>query len=237
MPLVNGDVSGLELVTAAQLSGDQVLKKEIRTNTKQIHTDNQNRFGLPTRTIAKIFVFRLLYGGSAYSYAHDPDFGEVGFSQKQWQNVIDEFYDKYQGIKTWHEGLIREFWEKRRIEIPSGRFYPLELNKYGKPPETVIKNYPVQGFGADLVKLARLEFMKQLKASKLEAKFICTIHDSLVADCPSVEVDAVARLLKNSIEKVPNLCKQVWDYNFDLPLTCEIQVGNNKKDMKELALN
>lgn len=179
----------------------------------------------------------LIYGGSAFSYANDPDFTEVSSSQKFWQRVIDEYYEKYSGIRVWHEQLLNTAKTTGIIEIPSGRFYQFvpDLTKgYPRWPETTIKNYPVQGFGADLVKLARLEFDKRFTASGLEGEFISTIHDSLVADTPTKNVDAVARMLQEAIEAVPGLCKVVWDYDFSLPLTCEIQVGMNKRDMKEL---
>ncbi len=102
-------------------------------------------------------------------------------------------------------------------------------------PITVIKNYPVQGFGADLVMLARLEANRRLKASGLEYKLISTIHDSIVADCPSHSYRDVGRILFESIEAVPALCKTVFGYDFSLPLTSEVQYGMNKKDMKELT--
>lgn len=104
-------------------------------------------------------------------------------------------------------------------------------------PITVIKNYPVQGFGADLVMLARLEASKRLKASGLEYKLISTIHDSIVADCPSENVESVGRILNDSIEYVPTLCKQVFGYDFSLPLTSEVQYGPNKKELVDLKFN
>ena len=64
--LVNVDVKSLEIVVAAQLSGDKVLQREI-INGEDIHANNMAAFKLPSRLIAKIFVFRLIYGGSAYS--------------------------------------------------------------------------------------------------------------------------------------------------------------------------
>lgn len=84
--------------------------------------------------------------------------------------------------------------------------------------------------------LARLEANKRLKASGLEYKLISTIHDSIVADCPERCVNDVGRILFDSIEAVPKLCKQVFDYDFSLPLTSEVQYGPNKKDMRELVL-
>lgn len=191
--------------------------------------------------MAKIFKFRLIYGGSAYSYANDSDFQGVSRSQKFWQDVIDEYYAKYTGIKAWHEQLIQTAQLTGRLEIPSGRHFPITplVNKWNGGmdwPITVIKNYPVQGFGADLVMLARLEANKRLRASGLDYKLISTIHDSIVVDCPSACVGQVGRILNESIEAVPKLCKQVFDYDFSLPLTSEVQYGKNKKEMSDLVL-
>lgn len=244
MPLVNADVKGLEVVVAAELSGDKVLKQEI-IDKIDIHETNRDRFklgeGKPGRLIAKIFKFRLIYGGSAYSYANDSDFQGVSRDQKFWQNIIDEYYAKYTGIKVWHEHLIQTAQLTGRIEIPSGRFFPIVplVNKWNGGmdwPITVIKNYPVQGFGADLVMLARLEASRRLRASGLDYKLISTIHDSIVADCPSSCVTDVGRILFDSIEHVPVLCRQVFGYDFSLPLTSEVQYGPNKKEMIDLVL-
>jgi DNA polymerase I-like protein with 3'-5' exonuclease and polymerase domains len=102
-------------------------------------------------------------------------------------------------------------------------------------PITVIKNYPVQGFGADLVMLARLEANRRLREWGGEYKLISTIHDSIVADCPNGNVKDVGRILFEAIERVPELCRTVFGYDFSLPLTSEVQYGPNKKDMKDLV--
>jgi DNA polymerase-1 len=240
--LINADVKGLEVVVAAELSGDKVLRQEI-IDKVDIHETNRDRFklgeGKPGRLIAKIFKFRLIYGGSAYSYANDSDFQGVSRSQKFWQNVIDEYYAKYTGIKEWHETLIHTAQRNGRLEIPSGRFFPIVplANKWNGGmdwPITVIKNYPVQGFGSDLVMLARLEARKRLRESGLEYKLVSTIHDSIVADAPNESYQSVGRILNESIEAVPALCKQVFGYDFSLPLTAEVQYGPNKKEMTDL---
>lgn len=235
--LINADVKGLEVVTAAQLSGDSILCKEILDKI-DIHGVNQEAFGLPKRVIAKVLKFRILYGGSEFSFAKDPDFMEVSSSIKFWREVIDKYYAKYTGIAEWHNFLLRQSMEFGYIEIPSGRHYPItpDYSRRNPWPLTIIKNYPVQGFGADLVMLARLEFDRLFTESGLEGEFVCTVHDSLVADVPEKNVLEVAQMLNQAIASVPALCKKVWDYDFKLPLTCEIQVGPNKKDMKDLTL-
>lgn len=238
--LVNCDVKGLEVVVAADLSGDEVLRQEIRDKV-DIHETNRDRFNLgegkPGRLVAKIFKFRLIYGGSAYSYANDSDFQGVSTSERFWQNVIDEYYDKYRGIRKWHASLIDTAIRDGYLEIPSGRQYPItpDYTKRNPWPHTVIKNYPVQGFGADLVMLARLQAAKSIRESGLECLLISTIHDSIVADCPEKNVQAVGKMLNDAVEAVPKLCRQVFGYEFSLPLNAEVQVGPNKKDMKELT--
>jgi len=90
----------------------------------------------------------------------------------------------------------------------------------------------VQGFGADLVMLARIKFFKDFIASELEGYFIQTIHDSLVVDTPSKNVYNISVMLNNAVESVPSMCKEYFNYNFTLPLNSEILVGPNKKDLK-----
>lgn len=236
--LINADVKGLEVVVAAELSGDKVLKQEVRDKV-DFHADNQKRFKLPDRVTAKRFIFKLLYGATAYGYSVDSDFIDVGYSQKKWQGVIDEFYTKYSGIKLWHDGLLNTVKREGHIEIPSGRYYEfkpvLRRGEYHWPL-TTIKNYPVQGFGAELVKLARIQFYDTFSESGLEGEFICTIHDSLVVDCPEKNVMPIAKMLNDSVEKVPQLCLEEFGYEFSLPLLAEIQAGNNKFDMVELKI-
>jgi DNA polymerase-1 len=240
--LVNADVKGLEVVVAAQLSGDEVLGKEI-LDKQDIHGNNQVAFNLGQgdagRLIAKIFKFRLIYGGSAYSYAHDSDFMGVSTSEKFWQGVIDRYYAKYAGIANWHKRLEYEAKQTGRLVIPSGRYYPFgyEQTPWGlKWPSTKVKNYPVQGFGADLVKLARLETAKRLRKSGMAALLVSTIHDSIVVDTPAENVYNIGKVLKESVEAVPDLCRQIWKYNFVLPLTAEIKVGPNMKHMEKLDI-
>ena len=150
---------------------------------------------------------------------------------------------------AWHAKIVQEAQANKRLTIPSGRYFPFEpirgpnghyiKTKDGsyKWPITQIKNYPVQGFGADLVMLARLEAKKLLDEAKLEAKLIGSIHDSIVADCSSDCVDGVGTVLLQAVERVPQLVKQIWNYDFSLPLTAEVQWGPNKYDLKDLVLD
>ena len=86
MPLVNVDVKSLENVVAAELSQDKVMMQEIREK-QDLHSNNQKAFGLPSRLVAKVLVFRILYGGGAYSFANDSDFTATSTSVKYWERA------------------------------------------------------------------------------------------------------------------------------------------------------
>jgi DNA polymerase-1 len=178
----------------------------------------------------------LIYGGGAWAYANDPNFSSVGFSERQWQAVIDEYYEKYKGLGRWHAQLPNIARENNGIlTIPSGRFYDFSshFKQFNKWPLPKLKNYPVQGFGADLVKLARIEFYNRLVEIDIDAVFCGTIHDSLIADCHKKHVDDVAQLMQDSIAKIPELCYNIYGYEFSLPMTSEILIGMNKKELVE----
>ena len=92
-----------------------------------------------------------MYGGSAYSYANDPDFTDVSRSEKFWQKVIDRFYEKYSGFYRWHQRIVQEAMTTGQLIMPTGRIYTYgpKRNFRGdlEAPETISKNYPVNFSG------------------------------------------------------------------------------------------
>lgn len=195
-----------------------------------IHENNKKRFDLPTRLIAKTFVFRLIYGGTAWSYANDPDFKEVKYNEKEWQNVIDEFYKKYQGIKYWHDKLLEEVLLTKELIMPTGRRFSYDLS--GKIPFTTIKNYPVQGTGADVMSIIRIDFAKQFKKANYGV-IIATVHDSIVVDIHKKYLDKVVELFNNCYKNMPSNFEAIFKKKYNLPIFNEIKYGPNMEDLIE----
>lgn len=231
--IVNGDIKALEAVVAADWYNDTTLIGEIKSGV-DLHQNNQDSFSLPDRVTAKRLMFKTLYGGSAYGFAHDSDFLSVGFSEKQWKEVLEKFYDKYTGIAEGHKRDLLFVKEHGYLEIPSGRHFNFkpEWNGYDwKWPERAIKNYPIQGFGADLVKLIRIKAFELFKASQMEGEFIGTIHDSIIFDVPSNNVDKTVTIINKAVDNLVDSCYTIYKYPIKLPLQVEVQVGANKLDL------
>lgn len=237
MPLVNVDVKALECCVAAYLANDPVMKQEI-IEGQDMHTNNQVALGLPNRLVAKVFIFRTLYGGTEYSFARDPDFTEVSTNVDFWRMVIERFYNKYQGIRTWHDKIQQTVLRTKRLVMPTGRTYTFEpyKNQYGKVqwPITNIKNYPVQGLGADLVMIMRISLYNRMKHARLDSRMIATVHDSILLDCPRNEVEPVVSMCHEVARDVPLNFQKLFGAEYDLPFTVEAEVGENYRHMEKI---
>jgi DNA polymerase I-like protein with 3'-5' exonuclease and polymerase domains len=224
--IINADAKQLEWFGAVYLSKDQVGYKEIKDGVDQ-HQDNQQAFKLKDRLTAKTFQFRILYGGSAYAFANDSVFIPTSSSEKFWEEAIQAFYKKYSGIAKWHEGLVRQAIEAGYVEIPTGRRFEFR-KEFGKWPRTKILNYPVQGFGADFMTLARVIANRKIGR---DADFICTVHDSLVFDAPANRVEGVVNKLFETWKELPSHFEELFKLPMDLPPKVEIGVGPNWKEL------
>ena len=235
--ILNADARQLEWICATYLSQDKVAIDEINNQVDQ-HADNQARFGLPSRLIAKTFVFRLIYGGSAFSYANDPNFKDIG-NETFWQRVIDQFYAKYTGLKAWHDKIMFDVKQTNQLVMPTGRTYKYlpEVNSQGnlKYPRTRILNYPVQGLGADLMSIARVSLYNKI-INMDGVKLINTVHDSIMLDFDNNTCynNSIVPIVKESFENVPANFKHLFGKDFNLPVRVDIQVGNSWGNVKDV---
>ena len=176
----------------------------------------------------------ILYGGTAYSFSKDPDFTSVSKSVKFWDDVIEKYYNKYTGLAKWHRQIIKEATTTGKVCTPFGREFRFEpQRKYNGDmdwPITDIKNYPVQGTGADIVCMSRVMVAKKFKG--LKSKLISTVHDSIVADCVEDEVEYVSGVFRDEIAKTPQYLSKYFGVDFNLPLLGEVSVGKNMYEAK-----
>lgn len=232
--LIQADASQLEWRTAVELSQDSVALSEI-LNGADTHSLNEKAFQLPSRLIAKIYLFRTIFRGSGWSFANDPDFMHVSSSPKYWDEVNEKFYKKYYGLdkqhKVWADQVIRGL----PIIGPLGRFWPIEMGEYNgemKIPWTILTNYPVQGTGADVMMIARISFATRLrkKSWASQVKLVSTVHDSIVIDAPKELLQEICILFHEVFRDLPANIEKVFGYKWQVPLSCEVKAGMCMKD-------
>lgn len=235
------DAKQIEWVTAIWNSQDPIGIEEIRTGFDQ-HADNQKRFKLPSRVVAKILLFRTIFGGSGYSFANDADFGHLG-SESWWNEKITAFYEKYKGLHAWGERLYeRVVLDRGRLELPTGRIYQFQpnTNRAGEVtyPKTKILNYPVQGLAAELMAIARVVLSKRISALNFNnILFVNTVHDEILLDIQTEMWDNIGRDIVDVVHKVfediPENFKRLFGVEFNLPVKAEVSYGSNWGSMKE----
>lgn len=226
------DAAQLEWRAVVHNSADKTGIQEI-SDGLDFHSDNQHRFKLPSRLIAKIFLFRAIFKGSAYAYSVDNDFKHLG-GQKFWQKVIDKFYEKYTGIYDYHVALMKEATTTGQVISNSGRVYKFEPRMRRGVltwPENDIVNYPVQGFSADLMTLARVTAYNRLKEyrERKEVLFVNTVHDSLVLDM-NLDIRRaieVGKIVKSSFQDIPLNYHRIYGKELLVPMDCDFNIGIN----------
>lgn len=240
--LIQADAAQLEWRTAVELSLDPIGLQEI-LNKEDTHSKNQIAFELPSRLIAKIYLFRTIFRGSGWSFANDPNFMHVSSDPKYWDAVNEKFYSKYSGLDAKHKEWAQQVVNNVPIVGPLGREWPIKMavDQRGNPkiPWTVLSNYPVQGTGADVMMLARIVFVKRLHMKNWSDKclVVSSVHDSIVVDAPSQYLQEITNLFHQVFDDLQINIKRAFGYDWKVPLACEVKAGNNMKDMKKVDRN
>lgn len=118
--------------------------------------------------------------------------------------------------------------------MPTGRVFVYEKDIRGNWPETTIKNYPVQGTGADIMSIIRVDFRRRFQKLNLDAVRISTVHDSIVVDSNKKDVDKIIKLFFDVYKDMPQNFQKLFGIEYNLPLFCEVSVGNNLYDLEEI---
>ena len=243
--IINCDAKSLEWCTYLFLSQDKTGIDEWKgvindPGKHDIHRANQEAFNLPSRLIAKVFLFRWIYRGSAFAYSRDPDFVGVSRSADFWQDVIDRYYTKYPNILRTHLDYIKQATTTNKIISPFGREYYFEPkpNYRGELvwSENDIVNWPNQGCGADVMAVARVAAHSRAKRANLQGYFINSVHDSIEIDAPEKEKDQWVELLDKVFKDLPGLVTRAYGVEWNVPMLGEVSVGPNRCDLIEVKV-
>ena len=254
------DYSQLEMVALAYLANDQQLIDDInagRDMHRELYNEMHGRY--PTdaeRKPFKRFSFLLVYGGGAATLM-----AQSGCDRATATKFIKTFYNRYKGVKAYHEAITKEANDKAVVSYdpaksgpqytyyhcsPTGRHYV--FNKY--PNEfrggdmtfspTELKNWPIQGFATgDVVPMMVGILLRKLEEAGLTSngvRLVMTVHDSVVLDVPQDLLYTTAEIAKNVLESAPQALKQYFGIDFPCKLSVGVDAGYNWQDKTTLTL-
>lgn len=227
---IDADYSQIELRVLAHISKDENMKQAF-LNGEDIHKQVASKvFDVPLdevtkeqRSAAKAVNFGIVYGISGFGLAE-----QLGINRKKAESYINQYLEKYEGVKSFMHNIVEEAKEKGYVEtLYHRRRYITELssNNYmvRQFGTRAAMNTPIQGTAADIMKIAMIKVFNKLKQEKLEAKLILQIHDELLIECKKEQKEKVKQILKDCMENAVSL---------DIPLEVEVSEADNWYDVK-----
>ena len=222
---VGADYSQVELRLLAHLSGDAELIRRFRQGD-DIHAATAAAvFGVDPSAVtpelrrrAKVINFGILYGMSPFGLSR-----ELGIGGKEAKTYIDHYFDRYQGVKEYIDGLKITTRKDGYVLTIMGRRRTLkDIDSRNKvlreAAERMAINTPIQGSAADLIKMAMIRVDREFREAGMEARLILQVHDELIVEAPEREAAGSERILKEAMEGVAKL---------SVPLTVSVSRGKN----------
>lgn len=174
------------------------------------------------RSQAKAVNFGIIYGMSEFRLSKD-----IGMSISEARDFINKYFETYPEVKTYMDEVVETCKKQGYVStlFNRKRYIPTINDKnfmVRQQAQRYAMNTPIQGTGADILKLAMIEVDKALKEKNLKSQMILQVHDELIFDVFEDELEEVMSLVK---EKMENCIKM------DVPLIVE---GNYAKNWCEL---
>jgi len=215
--LVGADLSGLELRCLAHMMAkfdggsytDVVLHGDI-------HSVNQKAAGLPSRLLAKSFIYGFLYGAGSAKIG-----SMVGGTEKEGRKLINKFMAATPALRELKAAVAHRVKTKGYLLGLDGRVLPI------RSPHSAL-NVLLQSAGALLAKQATVFLYENLtiKGYKWGEDYaqVAHVHDEVQLIARKEIAEDVGR------EAVKSFQLAGEHFNFRCPITGEFKIGNNWSD-------
>ncbi|MEQ1734145.1 MAG: DNA polymerase I [Bacteroidia bacterium] len=223
--ILSADYSQIELRIIAALAKEQNMIEAFASGV-DIHTATAAKVWGVTieevtkemRSKAKTVNFGIIYGISAFGLSE-----RINIPRTEAKEIIESYFSKYPAIQDYMTNTIEGARANGYVETILGRRrYLKDINA----SNAVVRGYaernainaPIQGSSADIIKLAMIKIQEQLLALNLRTKLVLQVHDELVFDCYTPELEQVKALVKNCMSNAVTL---------SVPLDVETGTGLN----------
>ncbi|UCE86063.1 MAG: DNA polymerase I, partial [Deltaproteobacteria bacterium] len=226
--LLSADYSQFELRILAHFSEDRSLIDAFRAGDDIHRRTASEVWGIPQdavtpeqRARAKAINFGIVYGSSAFGIAN-----QLGIATGEAQATIDAYFDRYQGVRRFldqtiagarEQGFVRTLLGRRRYLPDLGSRNRMLRNA----AERMAVNTVIQGTEADLIKKAMVDVDGMLRDGGLATRMILQVHDELVFEVPTAELERVGPRIRERMQAVAEL---------RVPLVVDLGVGQNWRE-------
>jgi len=224
--LLSVDYSQVELRIVAHIAQDEAMLAAFRsgqdihaTTAAAIHDIPLDEVSKEQRRHAKAINFGLIYGMSPFGLTRTTD-----LTLAEAEDFVQAYFERFPGVKNYLDSTRRLATEQSYVETLLGRrrYFPGLANQTNRNTrnreEREAINAPIQGTAADIMKIAMIRLPDALNAAKLRGKILLQVHDELVLECPTEEVNRTAKLVMQIMSDA---------YPLSIPLATEARSGKN----------
>lgn len=226
--LLAADYSQIELRIIASLSQDPSMIAAFEAG-EDIHRATAARvYGIEPEAVdsdmrnkAKMVNFGIAYGITPFGLSQ-----RLNISRKEGNELIDQYFDKYPGVKDYIDESIAKAREHGFAETIMGRRrYLRDINSVnaslrGAAERNAI-NAPIQGSAADMIKIAMARIQRQLETGGYATRMLLQVHDELVFDLLRDERQQVIPMIEREMREAMPL---------NVPVCVDIGIGENWLD-------
>lgn len=228
--LVCADYSQIELRLLAHMSEDEKLIASYkggidihRLTATEVFNVSPLEVTPNMRRTAKAVNFGIVYGISSFGLSQS-----IKISVKEAKDYIDKYFETYPKVKFYMDSNVQKAKDLGYVVSLSGRVRNIpelkspnyNIRSFG---ERVAMNSPLQGGGADIIKIAMINLHKRMKKAGLKSEMILQIHDELIIDALNSELDMVKTMLVEEMENAVEL---------KVPLIADMATGANWYEAK-----
>ena len=223
--MVAADYSQIELRIMAHLSEDPSLLKAFaegqdihRATAAEVFAVATEEVTADMRRSAKAINFGLIYGMSAFGLAR-----QLNIGRKQAAEYIELYFERYPGVKSYMDNTRADAADAGYVETIFGRrLYLPDIKARSaqrrQHAERTAINAPMQGTAADIIKKAMIKVSDWLATQEFDAQMIMQVHDELVLEVKTEQLEAFSAKLKDIMENAVKI---------DVPLIVDVGFGKN----------
>ena len=222
--LLVADYNQIELRCIAHLAADPGLIEAFATG-RDIHNATAARVfnvdpadvKLDQRSKAKMVSYGLAYGMESYGLGQ-----RLGIPTEEAAVILDAYFAAFPTVRAYMEATVKEARMRGYTETLFGRRRPIpELSnsnfRIRQAGERQAMNAGIQGLAADIFKVALVRIDQALEAGGYDSRLILQVHDEVLVEVPTAEIDVVGPLV---IEIMRNAAK------LDVPLEVNVSWGS-----------
>ena len=223
--LLTADYSQIEMRIMAHLSNDEHLLKAFESGEDLHATVAAEVFGVKASDVdsemrrqIKAMSYGLAYGLSSYGLAVQLD-----LTPPAAQDLMDRYFERFGGIRDYLKTVVEDARKVGYTETVMGRrrYLPdlLHDNRQRREvAERMALNAPIQGSAADIIKQAMLNVQSALVAGKFTSRLLLQVHDELILEVVTKEIDEVSELVRVQMGKA---------YPLRAPLDVSVGIGKS----------